>query len=239
MSPSVVACERGLDPETEMPVGMVAIEQPHEARARPPPAHDRAAAAGARAAACARARCRASARFGAVAISASSAAPARRNRVERRQRHDDGIGADIDVEIGAVARQRIGHLEGRAAAAALVEQIGGKRGQARALRRDRRRCRRAPAARRDTTGTLRCAIARTSRPLRQHAAMNGGKAKRPLGPAPAARCDRRGSRDADLDRARQRQRARAARHDAQRDVRAADQPVAHRRGDADRVVAES
>ena len=50
--------ERGFGAQAEMAVRMIAIQQRASARARRPPARDRAAGASARAAACARARCR-------------------------------------------------------------------------------------------------------------------------------------------------------------------------------------
>ena len=48
------------------------------------------------------------------------------------------IGSDIDVEVGAVARERIRHVERRAARAAFVEQIRRERGKPGSLRRIRR-----------------------------------------------------------------------------------------------------
>ena len=141
----------------------------------------------------------ASARFGAIAISASRSSAGSRNRVKRRQRDDDGIGADIDVEVRAERA-----MASETSSAERPPLPSSSRSAVKAARPGRSAGSAAvppgTSNTAQTTGTLRCEIARTSRPLGRTARWIVGNRKGPLGPGLGSRSGRRDSETPNLGR---------------------------------------
>ena len=96
---------------------------------------------------------------------ATSSRPRAEIPLERRQAEHRRVVADVGVELRADPRQRFVHVERRPIAAALVEHVGGDRGEPWPVRPDRTTRRPAPAASTTTSGTWRCSTVQTRRPL--------------------------------------------------------------------------